>query len=154
MSHGGADLLTLQAKIADMGRKIDGLQRMVYGRDPSEYSAADLQSLYWEACRRLGDLAPREVFLWSCLIRNLGAAQLLTLGRLVQDPFPWKPFLALLDHATAQDFLVDDVTEHLLDTAQDLLTAQGLWMLTPADLMGTPLAVHQAVEDIRSERAR
>ncbi len=67
---------------------------------------------------------------------------------MVNDPFPWKPFLALLDHATDAGYLVDDATEHLLHIAQELLNAQGLWLLTPADLMGSPLAIQEAVASI------
>jgi len=142
------DQMDLQARISDLERQMRGVETLMLGRGREDYTVEGLRSLYWEACRRVRDLAPREVHLWSNLIQGLTTTQLLLLGRLTGDAFPWKPFLALLDHASVQGYLVDDATEHILGRAQDLLNAQGLWLLTPADLMGTPLAIQTALASV------
>jgi hypothetical protein len=139
------DEIALQARVLDLERKIDTLQALVQGNVHQPYDEQALQALYWDACRRFGRLKPREAFLWSCCIRNLDVTQLLTLGRLVHDPFPWKPFLVLLDWATEEGHLVEEATEHLERIAQDLLYAQGLWLLSPCDLMASPLEVQKAL---------
>ncbi len=137
--------MQLQARLSDVELQLATLQRLIQGQHKQGFTPSELEGLYWEACRRVKDLRPREVFLWCCMVRNLTVNQLLTMGRAVSDPFPWKPFLALLDRATVDGYLTDEATEYLLHIAQELLNAQGLWVLTPADLMGTPLAIQEAV---------
>jgi hypothetical protein len=145
-----ADSIELQARIADLERQVDSLRRLVEGTEHRGLVPLDLQSLYWEASRMYRvRKTSKEIHLWGCLIRSLDVRQLLALGRLTHDPFPWKPFLVLLDHAAMDGYLVDEPTAHLLEIAQDLMNAQGLALLTPADVMGTPLAVVQALETLQ-----
>lgn len=143
------DSYSLQARVFDLESQLAQLQLLLQGQQRSGFSIEALHGLYWEACRSFARLTEKEVFLWNSLIQGLDVQQLLKLGRRVQDPFPWKPFLVLLDHATLEGYFVDDATEHLLRIAQELLNIQGLWVLTPADVMGKPLAVQLAVSAVK-----
>jgi hypothetical protein len=143
-----SDQMHLQARLADAERRVAKLQVFVFGGIHQDYDRLDLQSLYWKACHRYIDLSRHEAYLWCRILKNMSTAQLLTLARDVQDPFPWKPFLVLLDYASMDGYPVDDATEHLLEIAQDLLNLQGLDLLTPNDLMGTPLSIQKAVASL------
>lgn len=137
--------MALQARVADLEQQVNRLQLLISGAEGGGLTDASLEALYWEACRSYTTLNQRDVFLWETLIHGLTVRHLLHLARRVQDPFPWKPFLVLFDHATHAGCDVDAATAHVLACAQELLNLQGLWVLVPADLMGKPLAIQEAV---------
>lgn len=137
--------MVLQARVADLEHQVKRLQLLLSGTESGGLTEASLEALYWEACRSFRQLKRRDVVLWASLIQSLTVRHLLRLARSVRDPAPWKPFLVVLDWATKAGCDVDQATEHVLACAQELLNLQGLWILTPADLMGTPLAIQAAV---------
>lgn len=134
-----SDLIRLQAKLADIERRLSSVQRLAFGQATASHTQRDLEVMYWAAVRSYDNTTKGELELWIPLIKGLTAEQLLVLGRVVDDPYPWMPFLALLDHSAVRGLDVDHTTVDFLQVIQDFLCAQGLHILTASDVMGNAL---------------
>lgn len=94
------------------------------GITPSQESAALMQS-----CSLL--LTPRN---------------LLDLGRMTDDMFPWRPFLAALDLLEATGYNVSAATKWVQRCAEQLLIAQGLGVLRVEDVLKSPVGPVQELK--------
>lgn len=125
----------LELEIRDLKRSVRDLYLRVPGGGPPEDHDDYLLHVYVSAHRSIGthDTIPD---LWLQLLRNLTARQLLHLAREFQDPFPWRSFLLVIERLRKQGQPVESAHKHLLQIITDLLTAQGMGVLSPEDVMG------------------
>lgn len=132
------------AHLLDLERRIRELEATSGLPSLPEYDRDDAVSLYLCACK---PQIPTEesAQLWAAAAHGLTARTLLLLAGDVRDPFPWKPFLHVLDACSAAGFKTQKAAVRLVAVAQDLLALQGLGpLVTVADVMGAPLQVHRA----------
>lgn len=144
-----ADKASLQATIFDFQRRIRTLEAAVHGVEQRPMRVDLLYGLYVDTHQ------PREkseflARMWCRQIFGLDARQLLILAQSTGDPYPWRPMLAMLDDYQLSGFDVSEARAHLLETAQDLLKAQGLDLIQPYDVMAHPFAIRVAASAIRS----
>lgn len=144
-----------RAEIASLKRRLRVLEKMMTGDDHHHsYTRHEILSLYIDA--RFGSLNPsdREAKLWAYVSKRMDEASLLDLALTINDPFPWRTFLCLLDSFDHNGYgdLVEEAQAHLLDVAASLLKAQGLAFLRPEDVIRTPLGVEQAISAYQRHR--
>lgn len=146
MNH---SLLDDRAKILDLERRVDLLERGLYGHSAPQCGASLLTRCYLEAHRALRKIEPEKAGTWVAVAYLLDVRALVALGRYVNDPYPYRPFLAVLDicalHSVPSAFAA---RTHLESVAQDLLTAQGLELIRPRDTMGR-LRLHEALSRLK-----
>lgn len=109
----------------------------------------DLTSLYIQACRP-EPATPQIVELWRLPVMRLGAVDLLVMAQWMRDPFPWKPFLVMLERFYDEGYDTRPMIQHVWDRAQELLDIQGLGLLRPGDVMGYPIRIREAIGTISS----
>lgn len=132
------------AHLMDLERRIRELEAAARLPSPPEYDRDDAVSLYLCACKPQPPTA-ESAALWSATASGLTTRTLLVLAGDIRDPFPWKPFLHVLDACTAAGFDTQKAANRLIAVATDLLRLQGLGpLVTVADVMGAPLQVHRA----------
>ncbi len=130
-----ADLLVLQARIADLEHRLQHQEAITTGRTWRHADLRLLTELYQDALMgpMVDDESGRH---WERHVMNLTVHQLVIMGRGVGDPFPWRPILRNLDLMIKYGIDLTKARSHLLSIAQELLEAQGLRLLSPRDLMG------------------
>lgn len=132
-------LVDLEVDVATLRRRLNVLEARVTGAISELPGPHPLYKLYTHLL--FSGLAPSDdaaVLMRSC-VAYLTPRTLLDLGRLTNDMFPWRPFLGALDHLHVAGYDVQEATTWLEGSAQDLLRAQGLGMLTLADVMRSPV---------------
>ena len=156
MTHDRA--LDMRAELADLKRRIRAMESLLQLGEARPIAVSDLQDAYVGAPALLASptFGPKVAHLWCMLVRRLTAQQLLELGRMLREPFPWVPFLRVIRRARAEHPSNDTIAadEHLTEVVRDLLDAQGLSVLDPEDLFGTPHALERAMEVAVSGRSR
>jgi hypothetical protein len=144
------DRALLQARVEDLERQVDALNAQIVGRTSGLFRPEQLVTLYMDAAKTpaYDEMSARH---WARQIFCLDVRQFLFMARLCRDPFPWQPFLRLLDLYVVEgfDYLVDDAHSHVLSVAQGLLNIQGLRKIGPRDVMGNPLRIKAAISTIR-----
>lgn len=135
---------SILARLRDLERRVDELTPPIFGELEPEYEVGELAALYADASTGPEALTPQLANLWVSVIKKLNVTALNTLGKHVADPFPWKPFLHVLDLMHSKGFRVEDATAHLLRLAQDLLRIQGLSKLRVEDVIARPSRISEA----------
>jgi hypothetical protein len=138
------------ASILDLERRVRLLEQGLYGHTAPQAGAVLLTRCYLEAHRLLKHLDPENVAVWVAQAYLWDVRALVTLGRHVNDPYPFRPFLAVLDLCVLQSVPgAEEALRHLESVSQDLLTAQGLELVRPRDTMGR-LRLSEAIAHLRS----
>lgn len=140
----------LQGILLDMQRKISRLEASVFVTATPDLTREELVDLYIDAIFEVPDFTDTSAKLWSACALSLNEVGVLRLGIEVLDPFPWRPFLFVLDAHTAKGYeiLTERATRHLLELAENTIKLQGLWPLRPCDVIHTPTAIGQVLPPI------
>lgn len=132
-------LLDLEVEVATLRRRLDRLEGTFTGAVDDVSGPRPLFAVYSHLiCDGISCTAESAALMRSCAML-LTPRNLLDLGRMIEDPFPWRPFLLALDHLEVAGFAVDDAVEWVEECAEDLLRAQGLEMLEVEDVLRTPM---------------
>ncbi len=127
--------LELAASIFDLSRRVTDLEKATQPLQPM----CDLVLMvrcYRDAHAVLGGLRPEHASAWVTQAYLWDVRALLALGRAVDDPFPFRPLLAVLDHCVRMGIpSAEPARARFLPVAQDLLTAEGLEIVRPRDTM-------------------
>jgi hypothetical protein len=129
----------------DLERRVAILETMLHGHTLPTFTAPTLIRLYMDAHRP----PAADLYAARAQVRQLyllDARLLMILGRLVKDPFPFRPFLLLADRCVARGLeSAMSARQHVLAVAQGLLNAMDLDLLEPRDVMGD-LRVNEALQ--------
>lgn len=128
----------LRARLFDLERRIAEIEPLIHGKHRAQTNIHDLIRLYIDASLATQDMSPRGRNLWVGVVGALSVTQLFELGKHAADPFPWLPFLHVLDSYTAQGYDVENATDHLIVCATELLRSQGMSKLRVEDVVGRP----------------
>lgn len=140
--------LDAAAELRDLRHRVDLLESILHGQPRTDIRGTLLIRMYLEVHRIPGIAASPLAEAWTRQIYMLDARTLVALAREVNDPYPWRPFLALLDSCCARGVPgAADARSRLLLLAQDMLDLAGLGVLHPRDLMGT-LRITEALSAI------
>ncbi len=140
----------LRASILDLERRVRLLEQGMYGHAAPQAGAVLLTRCYLEAHRMLNRMDPEQVGVWVAQSYLWDVRALVALGREVSDPYPYRPFLAVLDLCVLQGVPgAEAARDHIESVAQDLLIAQGLELVQPRDTMGT-LRLREALTHLRA----
>lgn len=140
--------IELQARMGDFEARLARVEALTTGAPVRERPAQELMRLYVLASKKRREPTEEEVELWQQIIQGLGVTEFLVLAREIRDPFPWRPFLGLLDYFTHLGTDVETTTNHLVTVAERLLKAQGLSKVRVCDVVGAPLRIHEAFSSI------
>lgn len=141
--------LERDTRLADAEMRLEDLERRVLGASRSRRESPQLLRLYIEASRGGRRRHTQEtVALWTSVVQSFSTTELLLLAREVRDPFPWHPFLLLLDTMYRYGRDVQDAKEHLIRVAKALLDAQGLSKVDVTDIRVNSTAIHRAIAAI------
>lgn len=123
--------------ILDLERRIVHLERSLYGHSLPVCGVATLVRFYLDAHQIIRHIEPDSAGAWVVSAYLWDVRTLVLLGRQVNDPFPFRPFLAAVDICVLRGIPgAEEARAHLLSVSQDLLTAEGLELLEPRDVMG------------------
>jgi hypothetical protein len=126
----------LTASIFDLERRIALLEQKQYGHAAPQAGAALLTRCYVEAHRLVRDIDPKMAGVWVAQAYLWDVRALVALGRAVNDPYPYRPFLAVLDRCVLSGVPgAEAALAHLEEVSQQLLVAQGLELVRPRDTM-------------------
>ena len=126
----------LQAALFDLTRRVALLEQDAYGHAAPEATAAVLARCYLEAHRFVREIDPQSAGVWIANAFLWDVRALVALGRHVNDPYPFRPFLAVLDRCVLASVPgADRARAHLEEVSQELLAAQGLELVRPRDTM-------------------
>ncbi len=125
-----------QASIFDLERRVRLLEKGLYGHAAPQCSIVLLTRCYLEAHRAIREIDQDSGAVWVAQTYLWDARALVQLGRKVNDPFPYRPFLAVVDICVTRGVPgAEEAREHLESVSQDVLTAQGLELVRPRDTM-------------------
>lgn len=141
-------LVDLEVDVATLRRRLDTLETRISGAVgdmPGPHPAFRIYThlLFTGIVPSLDTAA----LMRTCVLM-LTPRTLLDLGRLTGDMFPWRPFLGALDHLQIAGFDVHEATMWLEGCATDLLRAQGLGILTVADVLRSPVGPLHNIQKI------
>lgn len=126
-----------EATLFDLARRVELLERGLYGHTAPQASVALLSRCYLEAHRFTREIDPESASVWVASAFLWDVRALVTLGRHVHDPYPYRPFLAVLDRCVLAGVPgAEGARAHLERVSQELLAAQGLELVRPRDTMG------------------
>jgi len=138
------------AAIADLLRRVGLLEQNTYGHASPQVGEVALVRRYRDAHKVLRDLKPDNAAAWVATTYLWDVRALVTLGRQVNDPYPFRPLLMLLDRCVLVGAPgAAEARTHLEAVSQDLMNALGLELLTPRDVMGR-LALQQVTARLRA----
>lgn len=138
----------LGAELLDLRHRVSLLEGALHGGPRNDVRGAMLIRMYLEAHKIPGLAGMPLAEAWVRQIYLLDRMTLIHLSRQVNDPFPWRPFLALLDGCVAQRIPgALEARKYLLGLAEDLLEQAGLEVLHPRDVMGS-LRISEAISAI------
>ena len=132
-------LLDLEIDVATLRRRVEALEAHTFGRVSSAGAPHPLFSIYAHLLCDGVTATPDSAALLRSVTLLLTPRSLLDLGRMAEDPFPWRPFLLALDHMEAAGHEVQDALSWVHGCAEELLRAQGLSALKPADVLMSPV---------------
>lgn len=128
--------LELAARSFDLERRVALLETMLHTHSLPKIKQTELLRFYMDAHSAPGDCDTTTARAWVRQLYLLDVCALLSIGRLSNDPFPWRPFLAMADRCCARGIPEAlDARDHLLSCSTDLLAAMGLELLEPRDVM-------------------
>jgi hypothetical protein len=137
------------ATILDLERRVRLLEQGLYGHTVPQASAALLTRCYLEAHRAMQQIEAENAGVWVAQAYLWDVRALVALGRQVNDPYPFRPFIAVLDACVLHGVPgADAALQHLESVSQDLLVAQGLELVRPRDTMGR-LRLNEALFRLR-----
>lgn len=140
--------LDAAAELRDLRHRVGVLESILHGQPRVDLRGALLVRMYLEVHKIPGIAHSTLAEAWTRQIYLLDAMTLVTLGREVSDPHPWRPFLALLDACCARGVPgAGEARSRLLLLAQELLELAGMSVLHPRDVMGS-LRISEAVSTI------
>lgn len=124
------------------------LEEMIHGREQAPLPQEFLAGAYMDS-QKEPSLTPEICSHWTRQVFMLDVRQLLAMVRLTHDIHPWKPLLIILDKLCQAGLEAEKARLHLLSIAQQLLDVQGLELLRPRDVMGTPPPMQVVIYAIR-----
>lgn len=131
-------IVDLRATIFDLERRVALLERGTYGHAAPLIDAVLLSRCYLDAHRFVREIDPKSAAAWIANAYLWDVRTLLALGRQVSDPYPYRPFLAVLDRCVLAGVQgAERARAHLEAVSQELLTAQGLELVRPRDTMSS-----------------
>jgi hypothetical protein len=131
-----------------MKRRISLLEGTMYGYCLPEIGEVLLIRCYLDAHKAPSLTDPLAERAWVRQAYLLDTRVLIRLGRLLNDPFPFRPFLAALDHCRERGVQgAEEAAAHLESVCRDFLDAAGLELLDPRDVMGK-LRLSEALENL------
>jgi hypothetical protein len=141
-----------RATISDLERRVRLLEEGLYGHSAPQCSTVVLMRCYIEAHRAIREIDQESGGIWVAQAYLWDVRALVSLGRHVNDPYPYRPFLAALDVCVLKGIPgADAAVRHLESVGQDLLYAEGLELVRPRDTMGT-LRLHEALKRLATLR--
>lgn len=132
-------ILDLEVEVATLRRRMGAVEAHIFGKVSDRPAAHPLFSIYSHLLCDGATQNPETAALLRSVGLLLTPRSLLDLGRMAEDPFPWRPFLMALDSMEASGEDVRDAVEWVHGCAEELLAAQGLGMLRPADVLRSPV---------------
>lgn len=138
--------IDLEVDLATMKKRLEALEARVLGSVDSLHGPHPLFLVYSHLL--FDGLTPSKesaALMQSCALL-LTPRNLLDLGRMTSDMFPWRPFLAALDLLQVTGHSVEKATEWVISCATDLLKAQGLGMLRVEDVLRSPVGPLQELK--------
>lgn len=143
------DILAL---LFDLRRRVEQLEKGLHGYSAPEGRLPLLTRCYREAHRAIHALTEENAGIWIAQAYLWDARAYVELGRHVNDPYPYRPFLAVLDTCVLKGIQgAKSAQGHLEAVGQDVLAAQGLELVRPRDTMGT-LRLLEALERLSRGR--
>lgn len=131
-------LAELKATIFDLTRRVALLEKGLHGHLLPQMDLTLMLRCYRDAHSALRRIDAQSAGVWVAQAYCWDVAMLQQLGRAVADAYPFRPLLAVLDLCVLQGIPdAQPAREHLEAIAQDLLSAQGLELVRPRDVMGT-----------------
>jgi hypothetical protein len=128
----------LKATIFDLTRRVSLLEKGLYGRLSSQVDLVLMLRCYRDAHHALRRIDAQSAGVWVAQAYLWDVRMLQQLGHAVADPYPFRPLLAVLDLCVLQSIPnAQEALVHLEGVAQDLLSAQGLELVRPRDVMGS-----------------
>jgi hypothetical protein len=128
----------LKATIFDLTRRVSELEKGLYGHLSPHVDLVLMLRCYRDAHSALRGIEPQSAGVWVAQAYLWNVRMLQQLGRAVADPYPFRPLLAVLDLCVLQSIPnAQAALEHLEGVAQDLLSAEGLEVVQPRDVMGS-----------------
>lgn len=128
------------ALVLSLERRVEFLERLCGGKQTPRSAYKQYLQTYYEAKEGVVEYSEQGLALWCAVISSLDEMVLLQLSRFTEDPFPWRPFLLVLDGFTYQDFDARESTAHILELADTLFDLHGLSFLGVEDvLLADPL---------------
>lgn len=142
-----------QVDLYTLKRRLDALESRLYGAIDDVDGPMPLFGVYSHLiCDGVLPTADSAALLAACSM-FLTPRKLLDLSRSTGDMFPWRPFLLALDVLDQQGFEVGHAREWLESSIQDFMRAQGLEMLSIADVLSSPTGpLHELRRFVLSER--
>jgi hypothetical protein len=144
--------LDVVAEVRDLKQRLHALESIFHGQPTIDLRGSLLIRMYLEAHRvpefggTLSGMAIAEGWVRQSFL--LDRVTLITLGREVNDPFPWRPFLVLLDRCASRNVPgAMEARQRLMGLAQELLDLAGLEVLQPRDVLGS-LRIEEAISAI------
>lgn len=134
-----ARVLELEVEVATLRRRMDSLEAKFLGAVDDLQGPQPLFAVYSHLL--LDGIQPgaeAAALLSSCALL-LNPRNLLDLGRMTADPFPWRPFLTALDLLEVTGHDVHDAVLWVQGCAEELLAAQGLGILRVEDVLRSPV---------------
>lgn len=151
-------VLDLEVDVATLKQRINALEKRIYGRVDELPGPQPLFDLYTHLTLDGVQPTPETAILLRACVLTASPRLFLDLARMVNDPFPWRPFLSALDLMSVSGHDVAEATAWIEQCAEALLRAQGLRALRVEDVMRTSLGpVHELKAfalSVRKEGAR
>lgn len=140
--------LDIAVELRDLHQRVGLLESILHGRSRVDLRGALLVRMYLEVHKIPGIAGSSLAEAWVRQIYLLDRTTLVVLGREVNDPFPWRPFLVLLDRCVSRSIPgAQEARAYLLELAQELLDLVGLEVLQPRDVLGS-LRITEAISAI------
>ncbi len=143
------------ALILDLRRRVELLENGLYGHAAPVCDPTLLTRCYVEAHRVAKDVDAATASAWVAQAYLWDVRALVVLGRMVADPYPFRPLIAALDACVEAHIpAAEQALAHLEAVSTDLLVAQGLELIRPRDTMGQ-LCLEEALQVLaRHPRSR
>lgn len=148
-------MLDLEVDVATLKQRVGVLEGRLFGRVDDLPGPQPLFDVYSHLILDGIALTEESAAMLRSLILIMSPRILLDLGRMVNDPFPWRPFLAAADLLLVSGLDMEGSIAWLEGIATELLKAQGLGLLRIEDVLRSPAGpVHKLKRFALSETRR
>lgn len=131
-------IIDLEVEVYTLRRRIGALEARIFGGVDELEGPNPLFQVYTHLqCSGVQPDEDAAALLRACTLL-LTPRNLMDLGRMTGDPFPWRPFLAALDLLEVTGHDVAASSQWVQGCAEDLMRAQGLEMLRVEDVIRSP----------------